>query len=146
MIEAALVGRIALVALTMLVGTFGLYGLLRHAGVELDVARTAAVNTLVLFEAFYLFNARLLNRPLRHWRDLGGNVAVWYSVGIVVLLQLAFTYIPPMQLLFGSAALPPLYWLVLIPLTFLVVPIVELEKYFIEKRRRRPGTGLPAGA
>ncbi|WP_070989834.1 cation-translocating P-type ATPase [Halofilum ochraceum] len=146
MIEAALVGRIALVALTMLVGTFGLYGLLRHAGVELEVARTAAVNTLVLFEAFYLFNARLLNRPLRHWRDLGGNVAVWYSVGIVVLLQLAFTYIPPMQLLFGSAALPPLYWLVLIPLTFLVVPIVELEKYFIEKRRRRPGTGLPAGA
>ena len=146
MIEAALVGRIALVALTMLVGTFGLYGLLRHAGVELDVARTAAVNTLVLFEAFYLFNARLLNRPLRHWRDLGGNVAVWYSVGIVVVLQLAFTYIPPMQLLFGSAALPPLYWLVLIPLTFLVVPIVELEKYFIEKRRRRPGTGLPAGA
>jgi len=44
-------------------------------------------------------------------------------------------------LLFGSAALPPLYWLILIPLTFLVVPIVELEKFFIEKRRsRRPGT------
>ncbi|MDZ7787805.1 MAG: HAD-IC family P-type ATPase [Halofilum sp. (in: g-proteobacteria)] len=141
MIEAALVGRIALVALTMLAGTFGFYGLLRHAGVELDVARTAAVNTLVLFELFYLFNARLLNKPLRHWRDLGGNAAVWYSVGAVVLLQLAFTYIPPMQLLFGSAALPPLYWLILIPLTFLVVPIVELEKFFVEKRRsRRPGT------
>lgn len=145
MIEAALVGRIALVALTMLAGTFGFYGLLRHAGVELDIARTAAVNTLVLFEVFYLFNARLLNKPLRHWRDLGGNAAVWYSVGIVVLLQLAFTYIPPMQLLFGSAALPAVYWLVLIPLTFLVVPIVELEKFFIEKRRRGPEAGLPSG-
>ena len=141
MIEAALVGRIALVALTMLAGTFGFYGLLRHTGVELDIARTAAVNALVLFEVFYLFNARLLNKPLRHWRDLGGNPAVWYSIGAVVLLQIAFTYIPPMQLLFGSAALPPLYWLILIPLTFLVVPIVELEKFFIEKRRsRRPGT------
>ena len=147
MLEGALVARIALVAFTMLVGTFGFYGLLRNAGVELDIARTAAVNALVFFEAFYLFNARLLNRPLRHWRDLGGNTAVWYSVGVVVLLQFAFTYSPPMQVLFGSAALPAAYWLVLIPLTFLVIPIVELEKSFIEKRRaRRSDSGLSAGA
>ncbi len=146
-LRRALVGRIALVAFTMLAGTFGVYSVLRHAGIELDTARTAAVNTLVLFEVFYLFNARLLNQPLRHWRDLGGNTAIWYSVGTVVLLQLAFTYAPPMQVLFGSAALPAIYWLLLIPLTFLVIPIVELEKFFIEKRRKRgQGTGLPSGA
>jgi magnesium-transporting ATPase (P-type) len=146
-IAGALVGRIALIAFTMLVGTFGVYGVLRHAGVDLDIARTGAVNSLVLFEAFYLFNARLLNKPLRHWRDLGGNTIVWYSVGTVVLLQLAFTYLPPMQLLFGSAALPAIYWVMLVPLTFLVVPIVELEKFFIEKRRaRQPEAGLPSGS
>lgn len=132
-VSARLLGRIVLVALVMLAGTFGFYGLLRGSGVSLDVARTAAVNALVLFEAAYLLSARLLSRRLQHWRDFTGNRAVWKSIGIVLVLQLAFTYAPWFQMFMGSAAMPAWYWAVLIPLALVVVPIVELEKRLLER-------------
>ena len=135
MIAPAVVGRIALVSLTMLAGTFGFYGALRQWGVDLDIARTAAVNALVLFELFYLFNARLLDRRLTGLSDLTGNPVVWYSVSAVIALQLGFTYMPAMQFLFGSASLPLVYWLMLVPIAFLVVPLVELEKRVLERAR-----------
>lgn len=132
-ISARLLGRIVLVALVMLAGTFGFYGLLRGSGVPLDVARTAAVNALVLFEAAYLFSARLLERRLRHWRDFMGNGAVWKSIGTVLVLQLAFTYVPWFQMFMGSAAMPAWYWAGLMPLALVVLPIVELEKRLLER-------------
>lgn len=127
-VSGQLLGRILLVSVVMLVGTFGFYGALRSIDVSLDVARTAAVNALVLFEAAYLLSARLLERRLRHWRDFTGNQAVWKSIGIVLVLQLVFTYMPGLQVLVGSAPMPAWYWAVLVPMALLVLPIVELEK------------------
>ncbi|TDT41442.1 P-type E1-E2 ATPase [Halospina denitrificans] len=134
-VSAQLLLRIALVAVVMLVGTFGFYGFLRRADVPLDVARTAAVNALVLFEAAYLLSARLLERRLRHWRDFTGNPAVWKSIGLVLALQLVFTYTPGVQMLMGSAAMPVWYWAVLVPLALTVLPVVELEKRILEVSR-----------
>ncbi|MFN3450316.1 MAG: cation transporting ATPase C-terminal domain-containing protein, partial [Roseococcus sp.] len=41
---------------------------------------------------------------------LAGTRAVWAGVGLVVLLQLAFTYAPPFQALFRTAPMGLLDW------------------------------------
>ena len=58
-----LLWRIGFVSLVLLTGTFGLFVWERSAGTDIETARTVAVNTLVLFEAFYLLSARRLYAP-----------------------------------------------------------------------------------
>jgi magnesium-transporting ATPase (P-type) len=55
--------RIVVVTAIFLTGSFGLFlwELDRNAGIA--EARTIAVNTLVMFEVFYLFNSRFLSAP-----------------------------------------------------------------------------------
>ncbi|MFO7603198.1 MAG: cation-transporting P-type ATPase, partial [Gammaproteobacteria bacterium] len=53
-----IIWRIIFVSLILVSGTYGLFVWYREAGASLELARTVAVNTLVMFEIFYLFNAR----------------------------------------------------------------------------------------
>jgi potassium/sodium efflux P-type ATPase len=58
-----LLWRIAFVSLIIVVGVFGLYLWERSRGADIEFARTVAVNTLVMFEVFYLLNARYIFSP-----------------------------------------------------------------------------------
>jgi magnesium-transporting ATPase (P-type) len=51
---------------------------------------------------------RYQHRTSFTWRDAMGTPAVLVGVGAVVLLQLAFTYAPPMQWIFGTRPLDPI--------------------------------------
>jgi len=55
-----LIWRIAFVSTVLVLGVFGMFLWLRTSGADIETARTAAVNTLVMFEVFYLFNVRKL--------------------------------------------------------------------------------------
>jgi magnesium-transporting ATPase (P-type) len=52
--------RIGLVSAVMCAGTFGIFLWLRSQGVAEKMAWTVAVNTIVMFEVFYLFNTRFI--------------------------------------------------------------------------------------
>jgi magnesium-transporting ATPase (P-type) len=58
-----LLWRIVLVSLVLVAGTFGMFLWQRYHGASIEAARTVAVNTLVMFEVFYLFNARFGASP-----------------------------------------------------------------------------------
>ncbi len=60
------------------------------------------------------------------------------NLGIIseIVIILALVYLPPLQQVFGTAALPPAYWLVLIPIPFIHFGLEELRKYIV--RRRSP--------
>jgi magnesium-transporting ATPase (P-type) len=68
-----------------------------------------------------------------------GNRYLPMGIGAVVILQLLFTYAPPLQELFGTAAIPLRIWpwLILGGLVFFLV--VEAEKWIIRTRRRSMG-------
>lgn len=105
-------------------------------GMELGVARTVAVNTLVMAQAFYLFNSRFLvasglNRA--HWFT---NPAAWIAVGILMLLQIGFVYLPFMQTWFGTAALDWRHWLAPMVIGLLVFLIIEAEKAVLRRGSR----------
>jgi magnesium-transporting ATPase (P-type) len=133
-----LLWRTGFVALLLLAGTFGLFVEAEASGQDLDQARTIAVNMLVLFEVVYLLNCRRMLASVVTRSGLLGSRAVLIAIAIVLVLQLLFTYAPPMQLLFASAALGWRSWLWIILAALLAFALVELEKAW---QRRRPAAG-----
>ncbi|MDO6460956.1 cation-transporting P-type ATPase [Granulosicoccaceae sp. 1_MG-2023] len=135
-----LIWRIGFVSVVLMLGTFGLYLYALDRGIALDQARTIAVNTLVLFEIFYLFNSRYITAPVLNLRGLTGNRPVLLAIAVLLLFQLAFTYLPALQLLFGSSAISLTDWISSTLVASSVLFLVEAEKYLL-RRRHNTQTG-----
>lgn len=124
-----LLWRTIFVSLLFTSAIFGAYSFARSDGVSVSEARAIAVNTLVTLEIFYLFSVRYLKGPSITLRGLFGTPAVWIAVGVVVLLQMLFTYVPFMNRLFGVAPLSLTQGLQIFALGVVVLLILELEKW-----------------
>ena len=128
-----LIWRIAFVSLIIVIGTFGLFLWERDHGASIELARTVAVNTLVMFEIFYLFSARYLLAPSLTFEGIFGNRYALYATGLLILIQLGFTYFGPMQLLFATTAMDLDAWLRVILVASSVIVLVETEKLLLRK-------------
>ncbi|GIW43978.1 MAG: putative cation-transporting ATPase F [Candidatus Binatia bacterium] len=131
-----LVMRTVVVSVLMLAGAFGIFMWEQANGRNLAEARTAAVNVFVLVETFYLFNCRsLTDSPFTH--GLFSNT--WANVGaaLMILLQLAFTYLPQMQYFFHSASISTGAWARAILVGLLTAVIVEIEKWLRRSLTKR---------
>jgi len=136
-LSGLLIWRVVFVSLILVAGTFGNFVWAREHGVSIETARTVAVNTLVMFEIFYLLSARYLLAPSLTWQGLTGNRYVYYAIAILVAFQLAFTYLLPMQTLFGTEALAAIEWLRIILVASSVLILVEIEKVVIRWMRHQ---------
>ena len=123
--------RIVFVTVFLVAGSLGLFLWELERGVPLEVARTAAINALVMGEIFYLFNCRRLTAPVVGWSGLVGNRAVLIAIGILVVLQGLFTYLPVLQTLFATAALDLAAWGRIFLFGIIVYSVVEIEKAVI---------------
>jgi magnesium-transporting ATPase (P-type) len=130
-----LIRRIAFVSVVMMLGSFALFMTHIEAGHSLEAARTVAVNTLVMFEVFYLFNTRFLTAPVLNRQGLLGNRVALLAVGVLLIFQFGFTYLPPMHFLFGSAAISVQSWLQIILVASVILWLVELEKMLIRQKQ-----------
>lgn len=136
LLSGLLLWRIVVVGLLLLGATFLVFTRTFAQFGELEVARTAAVNMLVLGEMAYLFNCRRLYGGAFARGALAGSRAAWISVVLVLGLQLAFTYTPFMQLLFDSRPLPLASWALAAALALIVLALVELDKALVRRRVR----------
>jgi Ca2+-transporting ATPase len=121
--------RTGFVSLLMLAGGFALFlWELRREGASLAEARTAVVNAIVVVEAFYLLNCRSLSRSIF---SLGifSNLWVILGIGLIVAIQLLFTYAPIMNELFHSAPISGEAWLRIVAVGAIAFAAVELEKW-----------------
>jgi magnesium-transporting ATPase (P-type) len=123
--------RIAFISVLLLVFTFGSFYWLIHHEASLELARTVAVNAMIIGQVFYLVNSRFLFESCFSVKAFTGNWLVPAAIGGVVVLQALFTYVPFMNGIFGSVPLPwSLWkWLLLGGIVFFVV--VELEKALV---------------
>lgn len=128
-----LIWRTIFVSLIIVTGTFGLFLWERESGASLELARTVAVNTLVMFEIFYLFSARYLLAPSLTYQGFFGNRYVLYAIGILIAIQLSFTYLSPMQTLFATTAMSGDTWLLVILVSSTVLVLVEIEKWLLRE-------------
>lgn len=124
--------RIGLVGILLLIGSFGLFEWELLHGESLIAARTSAVNVFVFGELFYLFNCRSLQYSMLHV-GIFSNLWVIFGACSMILLQLLFTYWPPMQRLFGSAAIGYNEWLLIIGVGIIIYAAVGLEKLMFRK-------------
>jgi len=127
--------RIAFVTVFLVAGSLGLFLWELERGVPLEVARTAAINALVMGEIFYLFNCRRLTAPVVGWSGFTGNRAVLIAIGILIVLQGLFTYLPLMQTLFSTAALDATTWVHILIFGIIVYSVVEIEKAVIRRNK-----------
>jgi magnesium-transporting ATPase (P-type) len=132
--------RTVLVGLLMTAGAIGLF-ILRYFGGDaangdLAGAQTAAVTTVILFQIFYLLECRSL-RGSSLKMGLYSNPWIYVGIMAILVLQLGFVYLPFMNLLFGSAPLGPADWVWATLAALVVLPVVEFEKWWRERRYRR---------
>lgn len=137
LLSGFLTWRITFVSLILVTGTFGLFVWERNHGASIELARTVAVNTLVMFEIFYLFSARYLLAPALTYEGLSGNRYIWYAIVILLILQLGFTYLGPMQTLFATTEMSIAAWLRVIAVSSTVLFLVEIEKAILRNRLRK---------
>jgi cation-transporting ATPase F len=137
-----LIMRTGLVSLIMLGGGLGLFlWELRVEQAGLAVARTVAVNTIVLVQLIYLFNCRSLHRSLF---ALGLFSNRWTVAGALAMLgaQILLTYVPVMNRLFHTAPISAGAWLRIGAVAAVAFAVVEFEKW-IRFGGRRGEHALP---
>ena len=132
-VTAALARRIVFVGMLMVAATFGVFNWELARGSSLETARTAAVNMLVVCELAYLFNTRRYTDHAFRLETLTGNFMAAWVTAVLVLLQLLFTYAPPLQLLFQSVALDAASWGLILLLGVALFCAVELEKAWLRR-------------
>jgi len=134
LLSGFLLWRIPFVAILLWAGTFGHFVYMEEfVGVSDELARTVAINTLVAGQAFYLLNLRLIHQPVLIGWEVFRSRAMWIAIGVLILLQIAFTFAPLMNTLFGTTPVPLEHWWRILLFGLLVFIIVETEKVIIRK-------------
>ncbi|MGM0517134.1 MAG: cation-transporting P-type ATPase [Pseudomonadota bacterium] len=95
---------IVFVGLVFLVGVFGVYDCAIERGYSLELARTMAMNALVVMEIFQLFFIRNIHGSSLSRDAIRATRPVWLAVVVVILAQSAITYLPVLQAVFETEA------------------------------------------
>ncbi len=132
-----LVFRTVLVGLMLAAGSFGLFEWELSHEDSVEKARTAAVNSFVIGQAFYLLNCRSLTHSM-FTLGLFSNPWVWLGILAMVLAQAAFIYTPTMNWLFHSAPIGRDEWLLTLAGGTVVYLVIGVEKFirgrFVSRR------------
>ncbi|MEX0861412.1 HAD-IC family P-type ATPase [Nitrosopumilus sp.] len=122
-----LIIQIAIVSICILVSVYGLFEWAIIEGSNVNEARTIAVNTIVMVEAFYLFNCRSLTKSIAKLAPFS-NKMIFVGVGIMILLQVVFTYVPFMNEIFQSQPISIEWWLKILGVSLTTFLIIEVKK------------------
>ncbi len=131
-----LIWRIAIVGFLLLLGAFGLFEYEQSNGAGITEARTVAVNVFVMGELMYLFNCRSLTKSVF---EVGffSNLWVFGGAGIMIILQLVFTYVPVMNTAFQSSPINLDAWVRIMVVGSLVIVVVGIEKWTVRRKNRK---------
>jgi magnesium-transporting ATPase (P-type) len=128
LLSGSLLWHIILVAILFLAGVFGIYAYAIDRGYPIELARTMAMNTLVVMEIFHLSFIRNMDNLSLTWKAALGTRAVWIAVVIVLIGQVAITYIPHVQAIFGTQAVGFLDGLLILLIGVVLFTVIEIEK------------------
>lgn len=136
-IDGRELGFILVVSLLIGGAAMGVFYGVAATGADIEVARTEAVLMLAFGQLAYLFNCRFLSRSSLTVDVLRGNRAVWWSAGALIVLQLIYTYVPFMNVLFESRPLDAASWILPLAVSVVVFFAVEALKAALRARGAR---------
>jgi P-type Ca2+ transporter type 2C len=128
--------RIVFVSLLVGGATFATFEILRSQGSDMNEARTIAVNTLVAGQLFYLLNCRKIKTPVLS-KGFFNNKVVFYAIGVLILFQVFFVYVPFMNDAFDTSPVRASLWLYPLVAGVIVFIVVEFEKYIAATIKKR---------
>ncbi|MCC5962651.1 MAG: HAD-IC family P-type ATPase [Rhodobacteraceae bacterium] len=121
--------RTAFVGMLLLGGAGLLFYLeQQNPDTPVELARTLAVNALVMGQVFYLLNTRSFSAPAWTLSGLTGNKVVLIAIAAIIGLQLLLTYAPFMNTLFATEPMDMRNWMLCILVGLGVFVLVEGEK------------------
>ncbi len=132
------VWRVIFVGLALLALTLWAFFWMKSKSASDELARAVAVNALVIGQIFYLLNSRYKLESSLSLKAHLGNKYLAMGIGVVVILQLLFTYAPPFQTLFETEAIPLWVWPLLFVGGLVFFLVVEAEKLIIRISRPAP--------
>ena len=136
LVDRAMLARVALMALTAVVVTFGWFAWRLGQGADLAQVRTETFTLLAMCQWFNVLNCQ---SPTRSALRLGLLNNPWLLGGMAlsVLLQAVVLYAPAMNTMFHTVPLPPTELLPLLGLASLVLCAEESRKLVVRLLHRR---------
>jgi magnesium-transporting ATPase (P-type) len=123
--------RLLFIGLALLAYTLVAFFWMKSHGASDALARTVAVNAITMGQVFYLLNSRYLLGSSLSLKAHKGNEYLPLGIGVVVILQLLFTYTTPFQRIFGNEGIPLHVWAWLLAGGLVFFLVVEAEKFVI---------------
>jgi len=139
LLTGGLIWHVILVSGLFIAAVFGIYAYAIDRGYAHELARTMALNTLVVLEIFHLFFIRNIYGTSLTWQGVKGTRIVWACVIAVTLAQFAITYLPPLQRTFGTQAVPFFDGLLIVAVGAVFFALIETEKQLRLVFRRQTG-------
>jgi magnesium-transporting ATPase (P-type) len=131
-LSGVVIGRIALVSVLLLMAVFSVFAWQKAGGYPLEVARTVAVNIFVMASLAYLFNSRSLTKSMFRL-GVFSNPWLLLGCGLMIALQLLFTYAPFMNRLFSSAPISGKDWIIVIGVSLALYSVIGTEKWLRQR-------------
>ncbi len=128
LLNGELIWHIVLVSVLFVFAVFGINQYAGATGHEPELARTMALNMLVVLEIFHLFFIRNIYGTSLTWKAVRGTRMVWGTVIGITAAQFAITYLTPLQYVFDTRAVPLFDGVLIVVVGMLFFAILETEK------------------
>lgn len=138
-----LIWRVVFVSGLFVFAVFGIYTYAINKGYVPNLAQTMAVNMLVVLEIFHLFFIRNIYSTSLTWKAVRGTRVVWLTVFAVTIAQFAVTYLPFLQKVFGTQAVPFFDGILIVAVGVVFFAIIEVEKQLRLALRRIEKNPIP---
>jgi calcium-translocating P-type ATPase len=125
--------------IVMATGTLAIFTAAQAATDSLSQAQTAAVTTMVAFQAFHAINARA-ERTSVFRRGPRGNPFLLAAIAGAVTLHVVAIYLPATQYVLRFEPFPTQLWLPIVAVAATVIAVNEIHKWL---GRRRASTDRP---
>ncbi len=141
LLTGGLIWHVVLVSGLFLIAVFGIFTYATDRGYPLALAQSMAMNMLVVLEIFHLFFIRNIHGTSLTWEAARGTPVVWACVIGVTTAQFAITYLPPLQVIFGTEAVSFFDGVLIVAVGVVFFALIETEKQMRLAFRRPSGLG-----
>ena len=141
-ISGLMMERLIVIGVVLALGTLAIFAWELSRGSSVAHARTEALTTLVLYQLFNVFNARSETKSVFRMNPFS-NPFLFLSIVASVIAQVTVVYWQPLQAIFQTTPLSITDWLLIVPVAFTVIVVVEIDKAIRQVlAKRRPGYHL----
>ncbi len=134
LIDKLMSGRIILMALTMVIGTFLLFR--QYLDYDIIKSSTISLTTLAVFQWFNAWNCRHETKSIFQMNPFSNKFLVG-ATAIVIALQILVVYNPVMQNLFRTTSLTFREWMMILPIAFSIIIVEEIRKAIARSKNKK---------